>query len=244
MTDPRRRAAVGRIASLLVAAGLGVVTVAACGNSEAPKPSTSSSAQAQPPSSSGAPSPDDQFDISRVDSVKSALPPGFKADSQPEATLEQADIDKAGVIPFTQAKFDPPQCRAQVIPPYADPSVGTDAAGISGDGDNGQIDVVAMQLPKPAPDSPPPAGCDEVTMSGPPDVSGTTESVPAPKIDGVTTTGIKLNPADDSDPSYMFTAKLSNQTSVVVLGSVADDLNPQQLFSDLLVKATAAVRGQ
>jgi Domain of unknown function (DUF5642) len=250
MTYPRRRAAVGQIASLLVAVGVCAVTVAACGNSEQPKPTGSSSAQAQPPSSSSAspapasPAPADEYDISRVDNVKSNFPPGFKPDSQPEGTLDQNDVNKSGIIWYTQAKFDPPQCRALVIPPYADPSVGTDAASVSGDGDQGQIDVVAMRLPQPTPASQPPAGCNQVSLSGAPEATGTAEPIPAPKIDGVTTTGIKLTHADDSDPDYMFTAELGNQTSVVVMGSTADDLNPQQLLSDLLVKATAAVRGQ
>lgn len=245
MTYPRRRAAARQIASLLVAVGLGAVTVAACGSSEQPKPTGSSSAQAQPPSSSSAsPAPADEYDISRVDNVKNDFPQGFKTDSHPKSTLDQDAINKSGVIPYTQAKFDPPQCRALVIPPYADPSVGTAAAGIRGEADQGQIDVIAMQLPQPIPAGQPPAGCDHVSLSGAPELTGTAEPIPAPKIDGVTTTGVKLSPADDGDPDYMFTAELGNQTSVVVLGGAAEDLNPQQLLSDLLVKATAAVRGQ
>jgi hypothetical protein len=245
MTYPRRRAT-RQLASLLVAVGLGAVTVAACGNSQQPKPTGSSSAQAQPPSSSSASAaPAAKYDISRVDNVKNDFPPGFKPDSRPEKTLDQDDIANSGIIPFTQAKFDPPQCRALLIPPYADPSVGTQAAGVSGDGDQGEIYVVAMQLPQPVPASPPPAGCDHVSLSGAPEVTGTAEPIPAPKIDGVTTTGSKLTPADqNADPEYMFTAALGDQTTVVVMGGAAEELNPQQLLSDLLVKATSAVRGQ
>ncbi len=81
-------------------------------------------------------------------------------------------------------------------------------------------------------------------MSGTPEATGTAEAVPAPKIDGVTTTGVKLSVADQGqDPDYMFTAALGDQTCVVVLGSADEQLNPQQLMSDLLVKATSAVRG-
>ena len=244
MTYPRRRAA-GQIASLLVAVGLGAVTVAACGNSEQPKPTGSSSAGAQPPpSSSASPAPAATYDISRVENVKNDFPPGFKPDPRPEQTLSQQDISSSGVIPFTQAKFDPPQCRALLIPPYADPSVGTQAAGVSGEGDQGQIFVIAMQLPAPIPASQPPAGCDRVSLSGAPEATGTAEPIPAPKIDGVTTTGAKLTPADKADePDYVFTAELGNQTSVVVMGSADEQLNPQQVLSDLLVKATLAVRG-
>lgn len=244
MTCPRRRAA-GQIASLLVAVGLGAVIVAACGSSEQPKPTGSSSAQAQPPSSSaGSAAPAAKYDISRVENVKSDFPPGFKPDPRPEKTLDQDEIDSSGIIPFAKAKFDPPQCRALLIPPYADPSVGTQAAGVSGEGDQGQIFVIAMQLPQPIPASQPPAGCDQVSLSGAPEATGTAGPIPAPKIDGVTTTGAKLTPANnDDEPDYVFTAALGNQTSVVVMGSADDQLNPQQLLSDLLVKATSAVRG-
>jgi hypothetical protein len=242
MTCPRRRAA-GQIASLLIAAGLGVVTVAACGNSEQSKPTGASSAQAQlPPSSSASAAPAAKYDISRVDNVKSDFPPGFKPDPRPAKTLDQDDLNT--IIPYTQAKFDPPQCRALLIPPYADPSVGAQAAGVSGEGDQGQIFVIAMQLPQSIPASQPPAGCDHVSLSGAPEATGTAEPIPAPKIDGVTTTGAKLSPANDEDgPDYVFTAALGNQTSVVVMGSADEQLNPQQLLSDLLVKATSAVRG-
>src|ERR1700761_1597915 len=165
MSDPGRRAA-GRIACLLAAVGFGAVTVAGCGNSEQPKSTGSSPARAQPPSSNRpSATPAAKFDISRVKNVKNDLPPGFKPDWHPEQTLGQPDIDSSGVIPYARAKFDPPQCRAVLIPSYADPSVGTQAAGVSGEGDKGQIFVVAMQLPQPIPASPPPAGCDQVSLS-------------------------------------------------------------------------------
>jgi hypothetical protein len=81
-------------------------------------------------------------------------------------------------------------------------------------------------------------------MSGSPEAAGTAERVPGPNIDGVTTTGVKLSPTDAEDPDYIFTAALNDQTSVVVMGSTDAQLNPQQLLSDLLVKATSAVRSQ
>jgi Domain of unknown function (DUF5642) len=224
-----------------VAVGL-VTAVAACGQSAQTKPTGSSSAQ----SSSSAPAaPAANYDISRVENVKNDFPPGFKPDSRQKTTLAQQDIDDPQIIPFTKAKFDPPQCRAFVVPPYVDPSVGTQAAGVRADGEQGEIDVVAMRLPQPIPASQPPADCGHVSLSGDPDTTGTAEPIPAPKIDGVTTTGIKLTPADqDASVEYMFTAELGDQTSVVVLGGTADELNPQQVLSDLLVKATSAVRGQ
>lgn len=230
-------------ASTLTALGLVTLTVAACGGSESSKPSSSSAAQT-PASSVASTAPATKYDISKVDNVKNALPAGFKPDPRPQITLNQGDIDNPKIIPFTKATFDPPQCRPLVIPPYIDPAVGTQAAGLSAESDQGEIFVVAMNLPKPIPAAPLPAGCDHVGLSGSPEETGTAESVPGPAIDGVPTTGVKLTPSDNNAPSeYIFTAELGDQTAIAVMGGAADELNPQQLLSDLLVKATAAVRG-
>jgi hypothetical protein len=231
-----------QIASTLTALGLVTVTVAGCGGSDQSKPSGSSGTQA--PSSSGAAAASAKYDISKVDNVKDALPAGFKPDPRPGITLNQSDIDNPKIIPFTKATFDPPQCRALVIPPYIDPAVGTKAAGLSAEGDQGEVFVVAMRLPKPITAAPLPADCDHVGLSGSPESTATAEKVPGPQIDGVTTTGVKLTPSDDNaPPEYIFTADLGDQTSIAVMGGAADELNPQQMVSDLLVKATAAVRG-
>ncbi|BBX45842.1 hypothetical protein GCM10009641_64280 [Mycobacterium cookii] len=242
LTSPQQ--ATRHIASTLTAVGIITFTVAACGASDQSKPPSSSAAQE--PSSSGATAaaPASKYDISKVDSVKDAMPPGFKPDPRPEIILNQGDIDNPKIIPFTKAKFDPPQCRALVIPPYIDPTVGARAAGLSAEGDQGEIFVVAMNLPKPIPATPLPAGCDHVGLSGSPEATGSAESIPGPRIDGVTTTGVKLTPSDDNAPSeYIFTAELGDQTSIAIMGGTVDELNPQQVLSDLLVKATNAVRG-
>jgi hypothetical protein len=235
MTRERTRA-IRQVASLFITVGLGAVTVAACGGgSQQSAPSGTSSSS--PPAAA-------MFDISHIDNVKNQFPPGFKTEPHAVKTLNQDDINNTGISALNQAQFDPPQCRAALIPPYAVPSVGTQAAGVSGSADQGEIFVMALQLPQPVPASQPVAGCDHVKMSGAPEVTGTAEPIPAPKIDGVTTAGVKLSPADKDDvPEYVFAAELGNQTSVVVMGSAADELNPQQLLSDLLVKSTAAVRG-
>lgn len=230
-----------QIASTLTALGLVTLAVTACGGSESSKPSSSSAGQAP---ASGAASPAARYDISKVDNVKDALPAGFKPDPRPQITLNQGDIDNPKIIPFTKATFDPPQCRPLVIPRYIDPVVGTQAAGLSAESDQGEIFVVAMNLPKPIPATPLPAGCDHVGLSGSPETTGTAESVPGPAIDGVPTTGVKLTPSDDNAPSeYIYTAELGDQTSIAVMGGTSDELNPQQVLSALLVKATAAIRG-
>ncbi|SRX95837.1 hypothetical protein MSP7336_04110 [Mycobacterium shimoidei] len=228
---------------MLAVAGLGSVALAAC--VEAPEHTAAHSAQPPAPSSAQPAPPPPKYDISRVDNLKDSFPPGFKTDPHPAKTLEQQDIDNSGIMPFTQAQFDPPQCRALVIPPYVDATVGTQAAGVRGQADQGEIYIVAMRLTKPTPAGPPPAGCEQVSMSGASQATGTAEAIPAPNIEGATTTGVKLSPADtDEDPDYEFTVALDDQTSIVVMGSTAEQLNPQQVMSDLLVKAASAVRGQ
>ncbi|BBU23431.1 DUF5642 family protein [Mycobacterium xenopi] len=220
-------------------AALGVSVLAGCGH---PAESRSSGASAvQPPAASPARS---AYDISRVERVKDDLPPGFAGEAEPSKTLSQQDIASSGITAFTGAQVDPPQCRAVLIPPHVEPSVGTQAAGVRGQGDQGNIYVVAMRLPQPVRASQPPAGCDRVSVSGSPKASGTAERIPAPNIAGITTTGAKLSVDAADDPDYVFTAALDDQTSVVVMGSTDAQLNPQGLLSDLLVKATSAVRGQ
>ncbi len=71
------------------------------------------------------------------------------------------------------------------------------------------------------------------------------ERIAAPAVGGVRTTGVRLTVADSADdPDYLFTAALDDSTSVVVMGSADQQLDPQRLMSDLLVKAVSAVRGQ
>jgi Domain of unknown function (DUF5642) len=242
MTSPRRTPR--RMASWLLALGVGA-TLVACGHSEQSKPTGSAPAQPQPASSSSTSAPPPAaYDLSRVDNIRNDFPPGFTADPHPAKTLDQHDIDSSGIIAFTKAQVDPPQCRSLIIPPYAEPSVGTEAAGVRAEGDQGKIYVVALRLPQPVPASQPPAGCDRFSLSGSPEAAGNAERIPAPKVDGSTTTGVKLSPTDAEDPDYIFTAALDDRTSVVVMGSTDAQLNPQQLLPDLLSKATSAVRGQ
>jgi hypothetical protein len=243
MPSPRRITA--QITPVLVTLGVSAL-LAACGNSTTEHPPTSApSAQPQPPSSTSASAAAPAaYDISRIDNLKDDFPPGFTVETHPAKTLDQSDIDSSRMNEFTQAQVDPPQCRGLVIPPYTDPSVGAQAAGVRADGDQGTVYVVAHRMPEAVPVSQPPAGCDRVSLSGSPEATGTAERIPAPEIAGATTTGAKLSTSKEEDPDYIFTAALDDQTSIVVIGGIDPSLNPQQFLSDLLVKAAAAVRGQ
>jgi hypothetical protein len=184
-------------------------------------------------------------DISRVVNVKGDFPPGFGVEVHPAAVVGQRDVEDPEFASLAGARLDPPQCRSAVIPPYAEPAVGTEAAGVTADGDQGGIDVVAYRSPEPIPLSEAPAGCDRVLVFGDPEDTGVIERIPAPNIAGVSTTASKLTTNEEpADPEYLFTAAIDDRIAVVVTGSAEAGLNPQQFLSDLLVKATAAVRGQ
>lgn len=227
------------------AVGVGVVAVtmfAGCGHTTEAAPQRSPSSAPAPVQPSA--TPPAAYDISRVDDVSNDFPAGFTVQAHPAKMLQQQDIDSSSLTAFTAAQVDPPQCRPAVIPPYADPVTGTTAAGVRAAGDQGNIYVVALRSPKPNPVSVPPAGCDRMALSGSPETTGTVERVPAPAVVGVTTTGVKMTGTDPEDnPDYLYTAALDDQTTVVVMGSADEQLDPQQLLADLLVKATSAVRG-
>lgn len=184
------------------------------------------------------------YDISRIASLKRNFPAGFTVESHPAKALHQQDIDSSDVHVFSTAEVDPPRCRSLLLPAYADPSVGSRAAAIRAENEQGSMYVIALVRPRPVPVTEPPADCDAVTVLGSPGVTGTANRIAAPKINGTTTTAVKLGFDDGSDPDYIFTAALNDQTAVVVIGSTEPELGPEQMLSDLLVAAAAAVRGQ
>lgn len=232
ITRPDPPGAVRRKVALVAALGAGAA-LAGCGHS-------ADVARVSPAADAAA-----RYDISRVDAVRDDFPAGFAAQAHPAKTLGEQDIAGSGVVAFTDAGVDPPQCRSVVIPPYVDPTVGTQAAGVIAQGDQGTMYVVALQSPKPIAAGENPAGCDRISLSGSPEATGTVERIPPPEIPGATTTGVKLTVSDpQEDPDYLYTAALDGQTSIVVMGSADAQLDPQHLMSDLLVKAASAVRGQ
>jgi hypothetical protein len=233
----------GNITSLLVALAIGG-SLLACGHPAEPKPTGSPAARPQPPSSTSTSAPPAAYDIARVAKVRNDFPPGFTVDAHPAKTLGEHDIESSPITAVTEARIQPPDCRSVVMPSYAEPSVGTKAAEVKAAGGQGSVDVVALRSPKPVPAAPKAKGCGlGMVVSGPPDVAGPAENADAPNIAGVTTTGAKLTP-EQKNPVYIFTAALDGRTSVVVMGSTDAKLNPEKLMSDLLAKATAAVRGQ
>ncbi|WP_085130731.1 DUF5642 family protein [Mycolicibacter engbaekii] len=225
----------------VVGGALGVgLTLAGCATNAEVAPAGSAAPQ---PAAAQPAAP--RYDVSRIDAVANDFPEGFTAQAHPAKTLAQSDIDGSAVAAFTQAQVDPPQCRSVVIPRYVDPKAGTEAAGVIGQGDQGNMYVVALRSPDSVTPEAAPAGCDRIALSGSPQATGTVERIPAPDIGGVTTTGVKLTVADpEDDPDYLYTAALDDHTSVVVMGSADEQLDPQRLMSDLLVKAVTAVRGQ
>jgi hypothetical protein len=231
----------GKFTSLLVAVAV-TGLFAACGQHTGTTPANSPAVQPQPPPSSAAPPV--AYDISRVDNVRNDFPPGFIVEAQTARTLSQADIESSRITAVTEGRIQPPDCRTVVMPSYAEPSVGADAAEVTAAGGHGSVDLDALRSPQPVPAAPKAEGCGlGMVVSGLPDVAGPAERIQAPSITGVATTGAKLVP-EKRNPVYIFTAALDDRTSVVVTGSTDAQLSPEKLMSELLVKATAAVRGQ
>lgn len=231
--------------SFLAALSVGGLLVG-CGHAtetrRASVPTTSSQAESSTAGSAAPPAA--SYDISHVGEVKNTFPPGFQVAAFPARPLSQQDIESSRLAAVAKGRIVPPKCRVVVIPPYAQPSVGTEAAGVSGGSEHGRIDVVALRSAKPVPAGEKPTGCGlGLTISGAPDIAGPAEQIQPPDIAGATTTGIKLNP-EQMNPEYIFTAALDDRTAVVVVGNTDAQLNPAQLMSDLLVKAAAAVRGR
>lgn len=230
-----------KIASVLVVLGAGGLLVA-CGNAADTKP-TNPPAAPSPTASPTDPAtaPGVEYDISRVDGVKNGFPPGFTVSAYPAKTVSQPDHDSSRITALTEARIVPPKCRAVVLPSYAVPSAGAQAAGVNARGDRGSIDVIALRSPEPVTVGEKPEGCGlGLVISGSPDVAGPAEQIDAPTITGATTTGIKLSP-EDRNPEYVFTARLDDRTAVVVMGNTDAQLNPERLMADLMTKATAAV---
>ncbi|HEX7323435.1 MAG TPA: DUF5642 family protein [Mycobacterium sp.] len=222
---------------LLVTLGI-TGLLAGCGHAEQTKPGHRTT-----PADTPKTTPAVTYDLSRVDGIRGDFPPGFAVQANPAREMSQPDIDYPWVAALTQAHIAPPDCRSVVVPLTADPPAGTQAADVKGSGSQGNIHVAAVRSPKAVPVGQLPTGCDmEILVSGAPDVAGSVDHVRAPHIDGVPTSALKFNP-EERNPEYIFTATLDEQTSVIVMGSTDKALDPEQLMSDLLTKATAAVRG-
>ena len=180
--------------------------------------------------------------IWRLDAIKHGFPDGFTVGSHPAKRLDQHDIDNSGLQAFSAARVHPAQCRALLLPAHASPAVGTLATALHAKGARGAMYVIAMRLPQPAPATDPPAGCQQMWVSGAPEVTGRASPIPAPRIAGVATTGARLQVTENSDPDYVFTAALDERTCVVVVGAAAAELDPQRLLAELLISAVTAIR--
>lgn len=214
--------------SLLAAAGLGMGLLA-CSQSVA---QDQSKLPAEP---LAAP------DISRVDAVARSFPPEFTVNAGLSKTLNRGDVERAGMDVLTRATLNPAHCLPMIVPTYANPTIGAEAAGVTASGELGGVQVTALRTPRAFSADATPAGCDRVVISGTP--SGIAERVPAPAIVGAATTGVRLIEDGQQAAHYIFTAAVDDQNVVVVRSSLDEQLHPQQFLSNLLVQATTAVRG-
>lgn len=217
--------------------------VAGCGGHDKAPASSSSAAS---PTSSAAPSSATKaapatYDIARVSTAKSALPPGFDADDIPADTVNEQQMDAAGIGGLSAAPptvVTPPEC-AVTLKPFGPVGVGAKAHGFMATQGQHMIVVMAAQSDKPAADISR-SGCDHITATSPNGVNATVEQIAGPDIPGVKSVGRQAHVTADGKTidEVTFTAALGDKTIVVVQGDV-----PAATMSDVLVKAVAAMQG-
>ncbi|MBS9533829.1 DUF5642 family protein [Mycobacterium sp. M1] len=217
-----------QIVSVLAALGIGA-GLAACGQSVAQQ--------------AGAPA-EVSYDIAGISALADEFPAGFTVQTGLAKTLSSDDVERAGTQLLTEARLSPAHCLPMILPAYAHPTVGTRAAGVTAHGALGGVQVTALHLAHPVAPGVSPVGCDRVVVSAD-GVSGTAELVPAPAIDGVTTSAVRLI-ADGPDESahYIYTAALNEDTVVVIRSGLDDALNPPSFLSRLMVTAVSALRAR
>jgi len=207
---------------------------AACGASDAPRPTAGS------PEPSSRPSAINLADVARV---RGDLPAGY----------EIADlVGRAAPLAFwgfgPQWVADPPQCGA-----LSDPSVdGATIRGWSGSGPGGIVYVVAAASPGTSLDPAVLGGCGTSTLTAG-HTSGTVTTVEAPTIDAATTLGLHTETTtvveggtETHSHADTFTAYFEGYTAYVTVVTDPGSSGPvldADFAAALLVKTVAALRG-
>jgi hypothetical protein len=217
--------------------------VAGCGGGgtkAAPSSGTSAVATSASAVAGAAEATTARYDISRVGSAKSSLPPGFDPMDLPPTTVTQDKLDAIGVGGLSvvpPATVTPPEC-ASMLKPLAPAGVGAQAQGFVGSQGTQTIVVMAAQAATHVGELGHP-GCDHIVVSAPAGASGTADRIPAPDIPGATTMGVQahITAGGNTTEETTFTAVLGDHTVVVVQA----DLDPK-VAGDLLSKVVAALK--
>jgi hypothetical protein len=195
-----------------------------------------------PPSSKA---PQLKNDINRLANVKDAFPQGIKPNAIPAQHVGDIDAAKAGrVVGATLTEVDPSQCEP-VLQPVRE-SGGAIFTALDTPGREGpQVIMAASQSPRLSPVELPQAGCEHISYSTEHE-HGTVDRLLPPAIDGATTFAFKIQYTDDyglSGTRYYYSAILDDNIYIDIRGHLDPISATESTFSDLLVKAVAAVRG-
>lgn len=205
----------------------GTALIAGCGGSDGKSGSGSQAAA--------------KYDISKVGSAKSSLPPGYDPMDLEADTVTQEKLDAPGVGALTTTPpsvVTPAEC-ASLLKPLAPAGVGAKTAGFIGSNQEGHtVIVMAAEADKTVGELGH-AGCDQFTVDSTDGVTATVERVPGPDIGGAKTMGVQAHITAGGKPieETTYTAVMGDKTVVVVQA----DVEPQ-VAKDLLVKAVAAIK--
>ena len=191
-----------------------------------------------------------RLDIAKVFTLKSEFGPDYQVNTDGPSAIDPKLLGSPTPSGMT---YDPADCHKSTLPP----GLTGKQATISGVGQGNIFTVVAVESPGPVPyDATDAEKCRHVTYSGTDsgtDISGTTDIVDAPKIDGAQTVGAHQTATIAGMPrpteSYLYVAYLGNYV-VAVNASAASALLPNQPVAPvdsgraqkLLTDAVAAMR--
>jgi len=205
----------------------GAALIAGCGGSDGKSGSGSQAAA--------------KYDISKVGSAKSSLPPGYDPMDLEADTVTQEKLDAPGVGALTTmppSVVTPAEC-ASLLKPLAPAGVGAKTVGFIGSNQEAHTIIVIAAEAANAVGELGHAGCDHLTVDSTDGVTATVERVPGPDIAGAKTMGVQAHIIANGKAieEATYTAVLGDKTVAVVQA----DIDPQ-VAKDLLVKAVTAMK--
>jgi Domain of unknown function (DUF5642) len=195
------------------------------------------------------------LDIAKVFTLRSTLEPNFHV-----TTIGPSAIDPKVLRSLAPSRetVDPAECQKQASGQILPPDLTGKMAVISADGKGDAFAVTAIESSGPLPHNfTIPENCRHVTFSGNiagMDVSGTTDIVGAPKIDGAQTVGMHIKSTIPTIPGmprqtelYLYGAVLGNYAVEVTAGPRFDPNHPAAPIDTgraqkLLTDGVAAIR--
>lgn len=198
-------------------------------------------------SQSPAPSPAvQQFDLSKLSQLESAMPEGFVPFPTNVSTLPDSYAAGVGTaLPGSErVEVEPAHCAPLLKP--VDGISGSESARLRADAPDKRSIAIAADTPVDVRLNFPISGCEQMTYTvpdAPVPYRGTVERIGAPTIDGAQTYALKITVDGFPDPEYFYAAIVDDRLFFDINARVAPDFPAQQELSELLVRAVEAVTG-